>query len=126
MSLASFTCVLCIFRSVLSHYNHLRRTGFGGAIDNGAITEFLDAGNSVLLAVDSLVTDEQRQLIADFGVDLEQAGTAVIDHFNHVVGDPDHAAITADVTLQARGVWGGEVLPVCLLNCVYRTSSVTC
>ena len=86
--------------------------GFGGAIDNAAILEFVDAGHSVLVAVDSDVADEQRELISDFGVDLEPAGHVVIDHFHHANSDPDHAAITADDFVGSKGVWGEAVPPV--------------
>ena len=66
----------------------------------------MDDGNSLLIAVDSQVTGEQRQLIADLGVDLEPAGHVVLDHFSHAADDSEHAAIMAHTCVQSPGVWG--------------------
>lgn len=66
----------------------------------------MDDGNSLLIAVDSQVANEQRQLIADLGVDLEPAGHVVIDHFNHATADSDHTVVTAHTYVQSNGVWG--------------------
>ena len=84
----------------------LSHAGFGGAIDNAAITEFVDDGNSVLIAVDSEVSGELRLLVSELGIDLEPQGHAVMDHFNHGGPDSDHATITADTYVQSTGVWG--------------------
>ena len=60
----------------------------------------------MLLAVDTQVTESQRELAAEFGVDLEPSGHVVLDHFHHADGDPDHAAVMADCFLDSAGIFG--------------------
>ena len=66
----------------------------------------MDAGHGLLLAVDSLVSESQRELAADFGVDLEPSGHVVIDHFRHAAGDPDHVAVLAEAVVESAGIFG--------------------
>lgn len=82
----------------------------GGALDVALITEFVDAGHDLLLAVNTGVSDELRELAQEFGVDLdaqvsrEQAGSEPVVPFGWVVyGDYLHAR---RVTLAG---WSGVV-----------------
>ena len=97
----------------------------GGAIDNAALTEFVDAGHGLLLAVDSLVSESQRELAADFGVDLEPSGHVVIDHFRHAAGDPDHAAVVADTVFESAGIFG-DAPPQVLCVCTSQWTDLRC
>eukprot|EP00887_Chlorella_sp_A99_P006356 scaffold3.g6356.t1 len=73
------------------------RKELGGAVDVAQVLEFADAGRDVLLAVDSHVSEELRELAQELGVDLDAFGTAVIDHFGYeaALGAEDHAAVLA-------------------------------
>lgn len=93
----------------------------GGALDVALITEFVDAGHDLLLAVNTGVSDELRELAQEFGVDLdaqvsrEQAGSEPVVHFGWVVyGDCLHARrVTlvggAGVQGEQRCEWWGGV-----------------
>lgn len=50
-----------------------------------------------MLAASSDVSDHIRALASEVGVDLDDKGTRVWDHFSHAVldGKPDHTAIVA-------------------------------
>lgn len=43
----------------------------GGAIDVGQVVEFVDAGHDLLLAVDSGVSEELRELAQELGIDVD-------------------------------------------------------
>lgn len=44
----------------------------------------MDSGRGLILAVDSKVSDDLRNLASDLGVDFEPKGSAVLDPSNHV------------------------------------------
>ena len=70
-------------------------TGFGGEVSLGNILEFVDSGHNMLLATSSDVSDTMRTLAAEVGVDMDDKGTAVYDHFNHQLGDEQHTLIAS-------------------------------
>lgn len=80
--------------------------GFGGSIELSSILEFIDSGRNVLLAVSTNVSDTMRALAAEVGVDLEEKGTSVFDHFGHaVVGDQaDHTLIVARDAVDSKAI----------------------
>lgn len=84
----------------------------------------MDEGNSLLIAVDSQVSNEQRQLIADFGVDLEPAGHVVTDHFHRAAVGHSHAAITAHTYVPSRGVWGESQPQVRMMQALCRCNAL--
>ncbi len=43
----------------------------GGAVDVAQVVEFVDAGHDVLLAVDSGVSEELRELSQELGIDVD-------------------------------------------------------
>ena len=47
------------------------RAALGGALDVAQIAEFVDSGRDVLLAVDSGVSEELRELAQELGVDID-------------------------------------------------------
>ncbi|KAL4859312.1 Dolichyl-diphosphooligosaccharide--protein glycosyltransferase subunit [Chlorella vulgaris] len=81
----------------------------GGAVDVAQVVEFVDAGHDVLLAVDSGVSEELRELSQELGVDVDVRGHAVIDHFgfDSQLGGEDHAAVLADSVVQSAAVLPG-------------------
>ena len=66
-------------------------------MDSPTLLEFVDSGHDLLVAVDSLVSDELRGLIADLGVDVEPKGTSALDHVEYVqsAGTVDHSLIAS-------------------------------
>lgn len=71
---------------------------FGGTVDVPAITDFIDnGGGNVLVAVSSEVGDILRDLGMEVGIELDERGTAVIDHLNYDIKDRgDHTLLVAD------------------------------
>ena len=83
----------------------------GGALSVEAVVEFVDAGHDVLLAMDSSASEELRALAAELGVDVEPAGTAVIDHFSvdaALDAGGDHTAVLAAKAARLPAVFGAE------------------
>ena len=65
----------------------------------------MESGRDIILAVDSDLSDDLRDLASDLGVDLETQGTAVHDHFHRAAGGgPD--AVTTTKVLQSKAVFG--------------------
>lgn len=105
-------------------------------MDNEAILDFVDAGRDVILAVDSQVSEEIRNLAADLGVDLEASGSAVLDHSNHVLLSKaaDPTVVASDKVTDLTSVLGSskptvKYLPACprlcfpLLPCFWPMTS---
>merc|ERR1712170_338152 len=63
---------------------------FGGNLDVQAITNFIDGGGNVLVAGSSQVGEPIRDLASECGVEYDEEGTAVIDHLNYDVADPEN------------------------------------
>jgi oligosaccharyltransferase complex subunit beta len=61
------------------------------------ILDFVDSGRNLVVGASSDVSDTIRALAAEVGIDLDEKGSKVWDHFNHVVldGKADHATIAA-------------------------------
>jgi len=55
----------------------------GGDLSPEAIAEFVDAGGNVLAAGSPVAGDAIRDLAAEFGVELDDVGSSVIDHLNY-------------------------------------------
>ena len=70
---------------------------FGGNINVQAITDFIDRGGNVLVAANSNVGDAIRELATEVGVEIDEEGSNVIDHFNYDVSDDgQHTLVIAD------------------------------
>ncbi|EFJ53013.1 hypothetical protein VOLCADRAFT_72245 [Volvox carteri f. nagariensis] len=83
--------------------------GFGGSVDQQTILDFVDSGHNVLLAVNTDVSEALRNLAAEFGVDVDDRGSKVFDHFNHATldGQEDHTLIAAGDLVDAPVMVGG-------------------
>ena len=81
---------------------------FGGAVNAQALLEFVDSGRDLLLAVDTGVSDELRELAAGAGVDLDARGHAVVDHFSYALQSQtvDQAVIAGQPALGTAAVVG--------------------
>merc|ERR1712012_646067 len=55
---------------------------FGGSLSVEGITEFVDAGNNVLVAGSSLTGDVLREIASESGFEADEEGNAVIDHLD--------------------------------------------
>ena len=73
------------------------RIEFGGNVNVQAITDFIDNGGNVLVAANSNVGDAIRELATEVGIEIDEEGAHVIDHFNYDVSDEgQHTLIIAD------------------------------
>jgi len=70
---------------------------FGGALSVEAIVHFIDAGGNVILAGAGEATDLVRELAAEAGVEVDEEGSAVVDHLHHdtVLDDGMHTTVAA-------------------------------
>jgi len=70
---------------------------FGGALSVEAITEFIDGGGNVLIAGSSQSGDALHELASECGLEIDEEGSAVIDHMNYDASDNGHhTTIVAD------------------------------
>lgn len=93
---------------------------FGGTIDVNAITDFIDNGmGNVLVATSSEVGDILRDLGMEVGLELDERGTAVIDHLNYDIKDSgDHTLLVVD----PANMMDTELIvgPKTTIPCLYR------
>ena len=90
---------------------------FGGSIDVKAITDFVDSGGNVMVAASSDVGDILRDLGMEVGLELDEAGTSVIDHLNYDIKDRgDHTLVVADTAnvIDAELIVGPKTPTPCL------------
>jgi len=60
----------------------------GGDLSPEAVAEFVDYGGNVLVAGNPTAGDAIKDVAAEFGVELDDGGSYVIDHLNYdVLGD---------------------------------------
>ncbi|XP_076168049.1 dolichyl-diphosphooligosaccharide--protein glycosyltransferase 48 kDa subunit-like [Ptiloglossa arizonensis] len=70
---------------------------FGGALNVKAITDFIDGGGNVLVAGSHQSGDALHELASECGFEIDEEGSAVIDHLNYDVSDNGfHTKIVAD------------------------------
>ena len=60
---------------------------FGGNINVQSVTEFIDNGGNVLVAVNENVGDAIRELAVECGLEIDEEGAQVIDHLNYDLSD---------------------------------------
>lgn len=98
-------------------YDHLalfapKAEGFGGSIDVPAILEFVDSGRDLIVVGSSQVSETIRTLAAEVGVDLDDKGTSVFDHFSHALGadgQPDHTLVVTTDIVSSSGILGSDI-----------------
>ena len=90
---------------------HAREPGFGGAVDVPGILEFVDSGRNLILAASSQISDMLRSLAAEVGVDVDEKGTAVYDHFQHATSGKtaDHTLVIARDVVDSKGIFDSAV-----------------
>jgi len=71
---------------------------FGGLVDVTAILDFIDDGHSVILAASSQLSDPSREIAAECGVEFDEEGSFVVDHFNYDKESVDHTAVVINPT----------------------------
>jgi oligosaccharyltransferase complex subunit beta len=70
---------------------------FGGSVDVEAITNFIDNGGNVLVAVNSNIGEPIKDVAMECGVEFDDEKTFVIDHFHYDISDKGkHTLIVAD------------------------------
>jgi len=87
---------------------------FGGLIDVTAILDFIDDGHNVILAASSKISDPVREIASECGVDFDEEGSNVIDHFHYDSDSVDHTTIviepTSKTTLESSIIAGSKPL----------------
>jgi oligosaccharyltransferase complex subunit beta len=69
---------------------------FGGSLDAGALTQFIDAGGNILVAGSSIIGDAIREFAGECGVEFADDKNFVIDHLNYDINDNgEHTLIIA-------------------------------
>ncbi|XP_076236975.1 dolichyl-diphosphooligosaccharide--protein glycosyltransferase non-catalytic subunit Ost48 [Calliopsis andreniformis] len=87
---------------------------FGGALSIEAITDFIDGGGNVLVAGSSQSGDALHELASECGFEIDEEGSAVIDHLNYDVSDNGyHTKIVADSSnlIDAPVIVGSKDVP---------------
>ncbi|XP_076651862.1 dolichyl-diphosphooligosaccharide--protein glycosyltransferase non-catalytic subunit Ost48 [Halictus rubicundus] len=70
---------------------------FGGALSVETITDFIDGGGNVLVAGSSQSGDVLHELASECGLEIDEEGSAVIDHLNYDKSDNGyHTKIIAE------------------------------
>lgn len=75
----------------------------------------MDAGRNVLIAASSDVSELMRTLATEVGIDLDDKGTKVFDHFSYATfadGTQDHTAILTRNVVQSAALVGAASLQV--------------
>lgn len=72
-----------------SEFSPIKTIEFGGNINTQAITEFIDNGGNLLVAANENVGDAIRELAVECGLEIDEEGAQVIDHFNYDATDDD-------------------------------------
>lgn len=87
---------------------------FGGALSVEAVTDFIDGGGNVLVAGSSQSGDALHELASECGFEIDEEGSAVIDHLNYDVSDKGyHTRIVADPKnlIDASVIVGSKNIP---------------
>lgn len=88
----------------------------------------MDAGRNVLIAASTEVSELMRTLATEVGVDLDDKGTKVFDHFSYATfadGKQDHTAVLTRDVVQSAAIVGAAGLQVRLITgCKGRSEHV--
>jgi len=71
---------------------------FGGLIDVPSILDFIDEGHNVLIAADSSVSDPIREIAEECGVEFDEEGSFVLDHFHTQSSNFDHQTVSIEAS----------------------------
>jgi oligosaccharyltransferase complex subunit beta len=74
---------------------------FGGQVRVESLANFVDDGGNILIAAGQNLGEAIRDLTAEFGFELDEDTTRVVDHFHYdsKLDDGSHAAVIADHSL---------------------------
>lgn len=81
----------------------------------------MDSGKNLILAASPDASDSIRSLAVECGVELDDKGTNVYDHFNHQAADgaDDSTVVATSAVVESRAIFGSNSPKVHLLYC-YR------
>eukprot|EP01025_Chloroclados_australasicus_P030115 TRINITY_DN3018_c0_g2_i1.p1 TRINITY_DN3018_c0_g2~~TRINITY_DN3018_c0_g2_i1.p1 ORF type:complete len:447 (-),score=47.28 TRINITY_DN3018_c0_g2_i1:267-1586(-) len=94
------------------NYDHLilfapQASDFGGTISRDEILAFIDSGRNAVIALDSKVSPTISKLVEECGVDVEESGFSVYDHFNYASNlEADHSAVITNNWIDADVILG--------------------
>lgn len=56
--------------------------GFGGALDLGAVLDFVDSGHDLIIAADASASDLIKSIATESGVDFDEVSVEIYDSFH--------------------------------------------
>jgi len=62
-------------------------------VDVAAILDFIDGGRNVIIAATPHLSDPLREIASECGVEFDEEGSHVIDHFNYATDSTDHTVV---------------------------------
>lgn len=82
--------------------------GFGGDLTSKGILDFVDSGKHLILTGSSEASDMIRSLALECGVEFDDKGTAVYDHFSHQAagGAADATVIATSQVVDSKAIFG--------------------
>uniref|UniRef100_A0A2P2M4U8 Dolichyl-diphosphooligosaccharide--protein glycosyltransferase 48 kDa subunit n=1 Tax=Rhizophora mucronata TaxID=61149 RepID=A0A2P2M4U8_RHIMU len=95
---------------------------FGGALDLGAVLDFVDSGHNLIIAADSSASDLIKSVATECGVDFDEDPSAmVIDHNSYAVSETegDHTLIAADDFIESDAILGKNKIEVSFEFCLH-------
>jgi len=103
-----------IYRSILIMAPSIE--DFGGKVTTATLLEFIDNGGTLMITTDTTVGEVLREVAAEVGVEIDEAGTKVIDHgsYNENLDDGSHTTISIkpDQIIDAPKLVGSKSGPI--------------
>ena len=81
----------------------------GGKVSTDTLVEFIDAGGNVLVTADVETGDAIRELASEVGVEIDESGNTVIDHFNFDTQVRLQLSINTNKKMKKRNFCRGDV-----------------
>eukprot|EP00878_Enallax_costatus_P006352 GHUV01006660.1.p1 GENE.GHUV01006660.1~~GHUV01006660.1.p1 ORF type:complete len:262 (+),score=62.04 GHUV01006660.1:98-883(+) len=87
-----------------------KASNFGGDVSNQAILDFVDSGKNLLLAASPDASDNIRSLALECGVELDDKGATVYDHFSHQAADgaDDPTLVATTAVVESSAIFGSN------------------
>jgi oligosaccharyltransferase complex subunit beta len=92
----------------------LRAAGFGGDLTSKGILDFVDSGKHLIIAGSSDASDMIRSLALECGVEFDDKGTALYDHFSHqaAAGAADATVVATAHIVDSKAIFGSHTIEV--------------
>lgn len=87
-----------------------KAASFGGDITSKGILDFVDSGKHLILTGSSDASDTIRSLALECGVEFDDKGTTLFDHFSHQAagGATDPTVVATSHIVESRAIFGNS------------------